>query len=195
MGARGICWGIVAFVVVITPGFRADAGDKPTKPKGDELAISEPVACRVIDGYELFEPLDDAAITSDEKLKVYFRPLSYKIDRDGKQYVARFSQDGAIRPKGEKKVVWKKDNLLDYEAKSDTPPYQVYLTNSIGLKGLPPGEYELTITLRDLLRDEMSATQTLAFKIVPARPAPLTTEESRAKPAAKAEPKNSKTSG
>ena len=38
----------------------------------------------------------------------------------------------------------------------------------VSLKGIPPGEYELEIILRDLLAPgEPSARQTLSFRIVP----------------------------
>ena len=167
----------VGFVVVAT-ALVATAGEplRPSKPAPLVLGMSEPVACLKIDGYEQFEELPAAAITSEEKLKVYYRPSGYKIERQGKKYVARFVQDGVIRPKGQKKVVWKKDGILEYEARSDTPPEQIYLTNLVGLKGLPPGEYELTITLRDDLRpkstETATTTATLPFRIIPTPPAP-----------------------
>ena len=39
--------------------------------------------------------------------------------------------------------------MVEYEPKSEQPPQQLYMRNTISLKGLEPGEYELTIILRD----------------------------------------------
>lgn len=162
-------WAAVAALALLAGSDGKDAAPAPAKPA---LAMSAPVACRRIHGYDQFEELPDAAITSEEKLQVYYEPSGFKVDRQGKQYVAKFVQDGVIRPKGDKKVVWKKDKILEYEAKSDEPPARVYLTNSVGLKGLPPGDYVLTLTLHDGLRPGTTATETLDFRIVPGPPAP-----------------------
>jgi hypothetical protein len=170
--------GVVATILILAITAGAARFDEKAKPNSPALAMTRAVACRQIDGYEQFEPLPGAAITSEEKLKVYFRPEGYTIEREGDRYRARFTEDGAIRRKGEKKIIWKKDNLLDYEAKNDVPPYQVYLTNSIGLKGLPPGEYELDIILHDALREGATATQTLPFRIIPTPAAPPARDDS-----------------
>lgn len=166
--ARSLLAAMVVLATASGPS-RLDGGEKLSP---STLSMTPAVACRKIDGFEQFEPLEPAEITSDEKLQVYYRPMGYAIEKKGDKYLARFAQDGVVRRKGEKKAVWKKDKLLEYEAKSDRPPYQVYLTNSVGLKGLPPGEYELDITLRDALREGSSARQTLSFRIVPAPAAP-----------------------
>ena len=50
------------------------------------LGMTPPIACREIEGYEEYEPLPDAALTSDEKLLVYFRPRHYKSTKVGKKY-------------------------------------------------------------------------------------------------------------
>ncbi|WP_435015933.1 hypothetical protein TA3x_003490 [Tundrisphaera sp. TA3] len=164
---------LAALAFALHPMAWQDAPAEHPRPGAEPpLSMSPAVACRKIEGYELFEPLPDAAVTADEKLQVYYRPIGYKIERKGKQHVARFSQDGEIRRKGEKKVVSKKVNILEYEAKSDDPPYRVYLVNHVGLKGLPPGEYELTILLRDALRPGASASQVLPFRIIPTPAAP-----------------------
>src|SRR5205823_334415 len=52
--------------------------DESPPPARETLRMSEAVVCRSIDGYETYEPLPDAAQTSDEKLLVYYRPFGYK---------------------------------------------------------------------------------------------------------------------
>jgi hypothetical protein len=126
------------------------------------------IACLSIEGYEQYEVLPDAQLTSDEKLLVYYRPLNYKIVRRGDDYLAHFTQDGQIRRKGEKPVLLRKKNLLDYEAKSRTPPEEVYIRNTFSLKGLSPGEYEYDIILRDENDRDHPVTQSVKFRVIPA---------------------------
>ncbi len=147
-----------------------DAGTSgPDRPA---LAMSKAVACKRVEGYEQFVPLPDAALTSDDKLLVYYRPLNFKVDpvekpKPGHRYRAKFSQDGRVRRKGEKAVLSKKDNILEYDPSFETPTERIYLINTVGLKGLPPGDYEYDIVLRDALDEGSTATQSLSFTILP----------------------------
>ncbi|WP_210420157.1 hypothetical protein [Aquisphaera giovannonii] len=125
-------------------------------------------ACLSIDGYQNYEVLPDAKLTADEKLLVYYEPLNYKaVVKDGK-FVVHMTQDGQIRRKGEKAVLRSKKNLLDFEDKREDGFEWVFLRNSVALKGLPPGEYEYDIILRDEQNPGASATQSLSFRIVAA---------------------------
>ena len=136
------------------------------------LTMTKPVACAAISGYEKYEVLPDAALTSDEKLQVYYRPLNYLVKRDGSTYRIHLIQDGQIRRRGEEAALLAKPKVLDYEWKGKEPPkLQVYLRNTIGLKGLQPGDYEYDITLHDALAPgEPVARQVLAFRVVPPGP-------------------------
>ncbi len=44
----------------------------------------------------------------------------------------------------------------------------IYLRQTVSLKGLAPGDYELTIILHDELGKGATATQVVKFKIIPA---------------------------
>lgn len=140
----------------------------PDDPPERHLEMTKAVACRKINGYEDFEPLDEPKVTNDEKLLIYYRPLNYEIkENKAGGHLAHFKQDVKVRKRGEKKVLWVKDDLLDFEATSPTPPVRVYLTNSISVKGFPPGDYDLDMILRDALKPGATATQTLRFTVVP----------------------------
>ena len=128
------------------------------------------IVCSRVEGLEQYTPLPEATLTSADKLKVYFRPLRYKVETDPTNrnpYRAKFIEDGRIRRKGEKKPLAKEDKLLEYETRYDQADRQIYLVNTIGLEKLTPGEYELDITLHDAIDGEATARQTLAFRIVP----------------------------
>ncbi len=158
------------------------------------LDMSKAVACRKINGFEDFEPLDEPKVTTEDKLLVYYRPLHYvmKEHKEG-GYVAHFKQDVKVRKRGEKKVLWVKDNLLDFEARNPTQPVRIYLTNSISVKGFPPGEYDMDIVLRDALKPGTSATQTMRFQVV--APPPLPKDDSAAEPEKREAPPEEKPQG
>ncbi len=131
--------------------------------------MSRGVVCSSIDGYEDYEVLPDAAQTSDEKLLVYYRPLGYKSVLVDGLYQAHFTQDAQIRKHGEKAVLRQKLKLLEYKPKNASPPDYIYLRNTISLKGLPPGDYDLTIILRDEVAKCPAATQVVKFRVIPAQ--------------------------
>ena len=74
------------------------------------------------------------------------------------------------------------------------PNYQLYLVNTVGMKNLPPGDYEFDIILHDTLDPGSSATQTLPFTIIPlsgGRPRPLRNRpKGRASPKARPAPRS-----
>jgi hypothetical protein len=149
---------------------RADAPDtKDASRKRAGLRILDPVVCTDIKGYEDYEELPNAELTSDEKLLVYYRPEGYRIVERDDKFVAHFTQVGQVRPLGQKKVLLRKSKLLDYEAKSDVPPELIYIRNTFSLKGLPPGEYEYDVILKDVNAEDSTVTESVKFRIVAAK--------------------------
>ena len=163
--------GSVVLLVAFSAPIRARplAPEAPVEPPASApaLTMAPAVACRDIKGYEDYERLPDAALTADEKLLVYYRPLGFRTERDGSLYRIHLVQDAQIRRKGDKTVLRRKEKLLDYDAKMPESDRPIYLRNSIALKGLMPGEYMLDIILRDALAPGSSVTQSLLFRINP----------------------------
>src|SRR5690242_18095963 len=93
------CLAIAAWL----PAGPAAAGDEP-----DSLRISKPVVCSKVHGFASFEPLPDATLTADDKLTIYYEPSGYTIAPTKDGFRAVFAQDGRIRRKGGKDVLWKK---------------------------------------------------------------------------------------
>ena len=129
-----------------TPARRQDDQSEAVA-KPIRLRMTPAVACRSIDGYEQYEILPAAALTAEEKLLVYYRPLDYKTLQEDDFFKAHLTQDGQVRRRGEKTVLLRKKSLLDYEPKSRQPLGPICLRNSFSLKGLPPGDYEYDIIL------------------------------------------------
>jgi len=135
--------------------------------KATSLRMSPGVVCRSIDGYEQYERLPGAAQTSDEKLLVYLRPLGYMTEPVDGEYQAHLVPDFQIRKRGEKAILREKKKAFEYKPKTRERPRLIYLKNVISLKGLPPGDYDLTIILHDELAKGTPATQVVKFRIIP----------------------------
>lgn len=162
---------------------RAAGADKPaarankSEPAHDEqatsarpggLRMSRAVVCTSIDGYEKYKPLVGSAQTSDEKLLVYYRPLRYKTDLVDGYYRAHLVQDNVLRRRGKKEVLRQKKKVVDYEPKSKEPLGPIFIKSTISLKGLDPGEYELTIVLYDVMdKGAPPSRQVVSFKVIP----------------------------
>jgi len=143
-----------------------NSAEKPAQ-KATSLRMSPGVVCRSIDGYEQYERLLGAAQTSEEKLLVYLRPLGYMTEPVDGEYQAHLAPDFQIRKHGEKAILRQKKKAFEYKPKSRERPRLIYLKNVISLKGLPPGDYDLTIILHDEVAKGATATQVVKFRIVP----------------------------
>lgn len=161
---------LLALIATLSILPRSRAEDPGDEDDG-RFGLTRPIACKEIRGYEDYEPLKAVELTSEDKLLVYYRPLHFKSEKKGKVYEARLSQDGRIRRKGEKSVLYAK-KYLDYRPTKDgEPPSSLYIRNMVGLKGLKPGEYEFDIILKDEVSQSAPATRSIAFKVVPTPPA------------------------
>ena len=103
---------ILSLMAAVTA--QAPSADEPKSPKASTFGMSEAVACTRVDGLDQFTPLPKAELTSEDKLKVYFRPLHFKVERvEARLSRAAFTEDGRVRRKGEKASLSKEDKLLE----------------------------------------------------------------------------------
>jgi hypothetical protein len=184
---RSGLWRLVLTAVVLL--LAAGAAQPDTRGGGDEdeddgsFGFSKPIACKEVRGYEDYDPLPGAALTHDEKLIIYYLPRHFKTERKGKKYRVHFTQQGRIRRRGQKAVIWSLPKTLEYKDESDGPPRSIFLTNKLALKALPPGDYEYEIVLNDAVGGSTAATRTLPFTILPSpdpkAPAPEKDEPAR----------------
>lgn len=154
--------------VLDKPSTKADV---PPEEEADEarLVMSRAIACESVAGFADYVGRPTSGLTTDEKLLVYYEPRNFVTERIGKRRQARLVQDVRLRRRDQKAALWSKDKLVDYTAKNDGPISEIYLTNTISLKGLRPGEYDLDIILHDEIGGGRPATQTLRFSIKPPR--------------------------
>jgi len=143
------------------------------------FGISTPIPCREVRGFEDYEPRDDTALDSDEKLLLYFRPRNFKTAKVGDSYEVHLSEEGRLRRKGRATPLWVKPKFKVFRETFSTP-VPIYVQNSVSLKDLKPGEYEFEITLHDKHGDGPPVVRTFPFRVKPkgetAAPAPGTAE-------------------
>jgi hypothetical protein len=159
----------VPLLLIAQVGSTSGAVDRPGAPS---LSLSEPIACRKITGYEDYVVLEPAELTRDEKLLVYCRPRghTYVLDKKKGRYQAHLVEDIAVRRKGKQKPIWTRKKAIDFLVDSESPPLNLYLGTTIGLKGLEPGDYEAELIVTDELTEDPPATQVLEFKVIARRP-------------------------
>lgn len=156
-------WLLVCLAAGQTPGADSAASG---------LDMTEPIACKRITGYKQFEPLEEAVVSRNEKLLIYVEPVGHGFEKLEAGYRLHLVQDLNVRRKGQKKVLWGRKQIVEYEATSDEPPLRVYLGTTLGVKNFAPGEYEAELVLHDLVRTGPPARRTLAFRIIEQPPAP-----------------------
>jgi hypothetical protein len=148
------------------------ANDQDSAKRPDDrrtaLRMTAGIVCRSVNGYEDYKILPKAAQTSDEKLLVYFRPLGYQSERVDDAYQAHLVADFQIRKRGQKEILLQKLKIYEYKPKSEQPPRLLYMKSSISLKGLAPGEYDLTMILHDEIAKGPPAKQVIRFRVIPA---------------------------
>lgn len=150
------------------PG-RVAARDEPELSRPD---LTDPVLCESVRGFREYDERDKPTYREDEKIQVYLEPFNYLIARDGPDggFRAHLSLDATIRKAGSDRVFRRSKGLVDYEPKTVHPPMPLYLTASIALENVPPGDYELLLTLSDLITtEETPAERTIAFKVAGSR--------------------------
>ncbi len=143
------------------------------------FGLSTPIACKDVRGFEDYEVFPEAAFTHDEKLIVYFLPRHFKAEKKGKKYEVRFTQEGRVKRRGEKAVLWTIPRTLEFKTEAETPPKSIYLVNRLALKDLKPGEYDYEILLRDAVSGIKAAPRIMPFTILPSPETKEKTEPDR----------------
>jgi hypothetical protein len=142
--------------------------DKKPESRKTQLRMTPGIVCSAIDGYEKYKILPKAAQTSDEKLLVYFRPLGFQTEMVDGAYQAHLFAGFQIRKRGQKEVLLEKPKMYEYKPRNEQPPRLLYMKSAISLKGLPAGDYDLTLSLSDEIAKGPPVKQVVKFRVIPA---------------------------
>lgn len=156
---------LLGAILAAVPSFADEPGANPLK-------VPDPVVCSTIEGFRNFEKRDPPELTKDEKLLVYYEPRGYAVVRDGDVSKIHLTQDAKVYRRGEPKPLWGKTDMVVYKVETRERPGQVFMRNTIEVKQLKPGDYELEILLRDRLADASAprVAQRVGFRVVEAQP-------------------------
>ena len=73
------------------------------------------VACSSIKGFGDYVPLEEAVLTRDDKLQLYYEPSGYLYETVGKEYRVHFTQDARLHRRGQKAVLQSKEKILELQ--------------------------------------------------------------------------------
>jgi hypothetical protein len=149
------------------PKKKSDRGKSSRKTSDTDLSMEPGIVCKSIDGYDSYEPLPGAAQTADEKLLIYIRADGFKTEKAKGAYEGHLGADFEIRRRDAKAILLQKKKILDYKPRGSQGRFRVFLKGAISLKGLNPGDYDLTIILHDENDKGSSTSQVIKFKVIP----------------------------
>lgn len=129
------------------------------------LPLSVRVATFVdsVDGYGNYHALAEAAFKPGDTLKIYVEPVGYGFSEEGSSYRATLAADLEVKTPGGL-IFGKASDFARLTWSSGEKLYQVHATIASPLPALKPGDYVLSLTLRDL-NSPKTATIALPFKV------------------------------
>ena len=139
--------------------------DPKDKAETSKLILSDAVVCESIAGFADYVKRDEASLTRDEKLLVYYQVENFGVERVGKEYQVHLVQDIRVRRQGQRAVLQSKDKFYEFKGKSKQRLPWVFMQNTISLKPYSPGDYELEIIVHDEIGKGPAVSQILKFRV------------------------------
>ena len=129
-----------------------------------KLGIKDLTLCSKIISFGAYVPLQEPKIKRGGMLLVYYEPINVFTNRKKGTYEIWYTQD-MILLDSKKKLLFKKENALNFHYTFTSPVMDLYATNSLELGNLPSGKYIYKILLKDRLKDEVVVRE-IPFKII-----------------------------
>ncbi|HEY2890873.1 MAG TPA: hypothetical protein VGJ31_09610 [Dongiaceae bacterium] len=114
-------------------------------------------------GYGHYDPRADTVFTQKDPLLVYVEPAGYGFKFDGTLYRFGFAVDIEVVD-GNGKVRGGAKDFTNFDYVKRTANKEIELSFVINPLGLPPGDYQLKVTINDKVKSQ-SVSQLLAFSI------------------------------
>jgi|Deesub1362B_J571_1020462.scaffolds.fasta_scaffold00170_35 hypothetical protein len=129
-----------------------------------KLGIKDLTLCSKIISFGAYVPLQEPKIKRGGILLVYYEPVNVFTNRKKGTYEIWYTQD-MILLNSKRKVLFKKEDALNFHYTFTSPVMDLYATNSLELGNLPPGKYIYKIVLKDRLKDEVVVKE-IPFEII-----------------------------
>jgi len=129
-----------------------------------ELGIKNLAACSKVNAFGSYVPLEGRKIKKGERLFVYLEPLNFFTKKTNGKYEIFLAEDIIIlNEKGD--IIAGKENAIVYNYASQSPVIDIFFTNVIDLKDIPPGRYTFRAILNDKLKNKTDF-KSLFFEII-----------------------------
>ncbi|MCP2604569.1 hypothetical protein NLC29_00235 [Candidatus Aminicenantes bacterium AH-873-B07] len=129
-----------------------------------KLNFKDLTLCSKIISFGAYVPLQEPKIKRGGSLLVYYEPVNVFTNRKKGTYEIWYTQD-LILLDSKKKVIFKKEDALNFHYTFTSPVMDLYATNSLELGNLPKGKYIYKIVLKDKLKDAI-AVKEISFEII-----------------------------
>ena len=129
-----------------------------------ELGFKDVTLCSKIFSFASYVPLPSSKIKGGGTLLVYYEPVNVFTSRKKGLYEIWYTQD-MILLNSNKKIIFKKEDALNFHYTFTSPVMDLYATNSLELGNLPKGKYFYRMVLKDRLKDVI-AVKEIVFEIV-----------------------------
>ena len=116
-------------------------------------------------GYGIYEVRPSNEFKSGETLVVYTEPQGYGFGQDGDFYIMDMALDFEVKDASGASLA-KQENFASWTLRSRYPNKEFMGKLTYDFKGIVPGDYELSTTVRDK-NSEKTASFSLKFKITP----------------------------
>lgn len=127
------------------------------------LAFGTFTRCERVLGFGQFVPASDHVLKLGARPLFYYEPLNVHTTQRDDYYEVHYVQDVTIA-KANGRIVQQERNTLNFRAGGPQPFIDQHVTTRVDCSTLPPGDYVITFTLRDLLGDK-TASHDYAFTI------------------------------
>jgi hypothetical protein len=111
-----------------------------------KLDIKQIILCNAINGFRDYIRYTGYKLSRHMPLLLYIEPKGYQIQKERGKYKIWISEDAKIRDE-RGKVIFLKQNWVNYKKTHGTPHIPFYITNRV--KDIPPGNYTFECTIRD----------------------------------------------
>lgn len=115
-------------------------------------------------GYAAETPRGDDRFPAGAPILVYLEPVGYRFDMADGTVFFGFAVDVALLD-GKGRAVARRDDFGSWPFRTRRPRLESFVDLAIATDGLPPGDYRLRITLRDLVDPAARAETTLPVTI------------------------------
>ncbi|MBN2143936.1 MAG: hypothetical protein JW774_04855 [Candidatus Aureabacteria bacterium] len=130
-----------------------------------ELGFRNFTLCTNIIGYGQYVAAPDNKVKAGSEIYFYYEPVNLFTNRLNQSYQIWYTQDMIILSQDGKEL-YRASDALNFNYQSLAPVMDIYASNTLNLKEVPPGIYQFQAVIHDKLK-KRDATYSFVFEVVP----------------------------